>query len=88
LKLIQILHFSQGVFAVYRFNYISSRYSFLSFSSARPDLVRLGDLNLYSSQDDNYAQQLEIDDVIRHPDYKISSAYDDIALLRLKGSAK
>jgi hypothetical protein len=62
---------------------------FLSFfSSAPPDLVRLGDLNLYSSHDDKYAQQLEIDDVIRHPNYKFSSSYDDIALLRLKGSVK
>jgi transmembrane protease serine 9 len=46
--------------------------------------VRLGDLNLKSGHDDKYAQQHDIDEVIRHPEYKFSSSYDDIALLRLK----
>jgi Trypsin len=46
--------------------------------------VRLGDLNLNSSLDDKYAQQLDIVEMIRHPEYKSSSAYNDIALLRLK----
>lgn len=48
-----------------------------------PDVVRLGDLNLYSADDDQYAQQFSIAAIIRHPEYKFSRSYHDVALLRL-----
>ncbi|XP_053675900.1 transmembrane protease serine 9-like [Anopheles nili] len=51
-----------------------------------PTIVRLGDLDLYSSKDDRYAQQIEIAEIIRHPEFNFSSAYHDVALLRLKKS--
>uniref|UniRef100_A0A182PPT2 Peptidase S1 domain-containing protein n=1 Tax=Anopheles epiroticus TaxID=199890 RepID=A0A182PPT2_9DIPT len=51
-----------------------------------PTVVRLGDLDLYSPKDDRYAQQVEIEEIIRHPEFNFSSAYHDIALLRLKKS--
>lgn len=46
--------------------------------------MRLGDINLESQIDDKYAQHIQIAEIIRHPDYKFSSKYNDIALLRLK----
>ncbi|XP_041779302.1 transmembrane protease serine 9-like [Anopheles merus] len=51
-----------------------------------PTVVRMGDLDLYSAKDDRYAQQVEIAEIIRHPEFNFSSAYHDIALLRLKKS--
>ncbi|XP_058449203.1 uncharacterized protein LOC131429172 [Malaya genurostris] len=49
-----------------------------------PDVVRLGDIDLYSAHDDQYAQQLKVVDIIRHPMHKFSSHYHDIALLKLE----
>ncbi|XP_050076913.1 transmembrane protease serine 9-like [Anopheles maculipalpis] len=51
-----------------------------------PFVVRLGDLDLYSAKDDRYVQQIEIAEIIRHPEFNFNSAYHDIALLRLKKS--
>uniref|UniRef100_A0AAG5DH12 Peptidase S1 domain-containing protein n=1 Tax=Anopheles atroparvus TaxID=41427 RepID=A0AAG5DH12_ANOAO len=51
-----------------------------------PVVVRLGDLDLYSSKDDRYVQQVEIAEIIRHPEFNFNSAYHDVALLRLKKS--
>lgn len=56
------------------------------FCSVEPTVVRMGDLDLYSAKDDRYAQQVEIAEIIRHPEFNFSSAYHDIALLRLKKS--
>jgi hypothetical protein len=62
-----------------------NRFIFIDFHCRNPpDVVRLGDLNLNSDYDDKYAQQSDIEEVIRHPNYKFSSSYDDIALFRLK----
>uniref|UniRef100_A0A182QPH2 Peptidase S1 domain-containing protein n=1 Tax=Anopheles farauti TaxID=69004 RepID=A0A182QPH2_9DIPT len=53
-------------------------------NNVAPDVVRLGDINLYDSSDDQYAQQLKIVEIIRHPEHRFSSRYHDIALLRLE----
>uniref|UniRef100_A0AAG5DAE0 Peptidase S1 domain-containing protein n=1 Tax=Anopheles atroparvus TaxID=41427 RepID=A0AAG5DAE0_ANOAO len=50
----------------------------------QPDVVRLGDINLYNDTDDQYAQQLKIVEIIRHPEHRFSSRYHDLALLRLE----
>ncbi|XP_053694845.1 uncharacterized protein LOC128742491 [Sabethes cyaneus] len=52
--------------------------------SKRPDVIRFGDLNIYSSDDDQYAQQLKIIDVIRHPEHRFAAQYHDIALMKLE----
>uniref|UniRef100_A0A182NU14 Peptidase S1 domain-containing protein n=1 Tax=Anopheles dirus TaxID=7168 RepID=A0A182NU14_9DIPT len=52
--------------------------------SVAPDVVRLGDINLYDSSDDQYAQQLKIVEIIRHPEHRFSSRYHDMALFRLE----
>ncbi|XP_053692138.1 uncharacterized protein LOC128740603 [Sabethes cyaneus] len=56
----------------------------VDLSGKRPDVIRFGDLNIYSSDDDEYAQQLNIIDVIRHPDHRYVAQYHDIALLKLE----
>lgn len=50
---------------------------------AEPTTVRVGDLDLYSSKDDRFAQQLDIMEIIRHPEFNINSAYHDVALIKL-----
>ncbi|XP_053692145.1 uncharacterized protein LOC128740609 [Sabethes cyaneus] len=49
-----------------------------------PDVVRLGDINIFSDKDDQFAQQLTIVQIFRHPDYKFLLSYNDIALLKLE----
>ncbi|XP_041784620.1 uncharacterized protein LOC121600251 [Anopheles merus] len=49
-----------------------------------PDVARLGDINIYSDEDDEFAQQLKIVDIIRHPMHRFSSTYYDIALMKLE----
>ncbi|XP_055542477.1 uncharacterized protein LOC129728109 isoform X2 [Wyeomyia smithii] len=53
-------------------------------SGVRPDVIRFGDLNIYSSEDDDYAQQLKITDIVRHPKHRYAAQYHDIALLKLE----
>ncbi|XP_053692136.1 uncharacterized protein LOC128740600 [Sabethes cyaneus] len=50
----------------------------------RPDVIRFGDLNIYTSEDDEHAQQLKIVDVIRHPAHRFAAQYHDIALMKLE----
>ncbi|XP_058818843.1 uncharacterized protein LOC131681809 [Topomyia yanbarensis] len=57
-------------------------------SNQAPDVVRFGDINLFSSDDDKYAQQLKIVNVIRHPMHKFSANYHDIALVKLEKSVR
>lgn len=47
-----------------------------------PNVVRLGDLNLLTDDDETDTQEIEIDSIIKHPDYK--PRYNDIALIKLK----
>ncbi|XP_055546314.1 uncharacterized protein LOC129730773 isoform X2 [Wyeomyia smithii] len=56
----------------------------VDFNNKRPDVIRFGDLNIYSSDDDEYAQQLKIIDVIRHPKHRYAAQYHDIALMKLE----
>lgn len=56
--------------------------SFL-INSVKPDTIRLGDQNLIRTDDKAEPQDFHIADVIVHPDYKHSSHYNDIALIKL-----
>lgn len=47
-----------------------------------PDVVRLGDLNLITDDDEKETQQYEVASIIRHPDYR--PRYNDIALIKIK----
>lgn len=50
-------------------------------SRARPDIVRLGDITLLGNKETT--RTFGIKNIIRHPNYKFSSKYDDIALIEL-----
>lgn len=51
-----------------------------------PDVVRLGDIDLSSSADDENVQLIEIEDIYRHKEYKFSEHYHDIAVLKLSSN--
>lgn len=48
-----------------------------------PDVARMGDLNIYSDEDDDYAQERKIVKIIRHDQHRFSARYYDVALLKL-----
>lgn len=50
--------------------------------------VRLGDLDIDNDRDDSQPIQVNITERIKHPDYKVPSKYNDIALLRLAEKIK
>jgi len=45
--------------------------------------ARLGDLNYLSETDDARPMDYQIDQIVVHPDYRIPSLYNDIALFHL-----
>lgn len=51
----------------------------------KPNVVRMGDIDLTSPFDDSYVQQFGIADIIRHPLYKFSDNDHDIALISING---
>jgi hypothetical protein len=48
-----------------------------------PDVARLGDLKLFSVDDDEHAQQLQIVDIVKHPSYTGRLKYNDVVLFKL-----
>ncbi|XP_055641759.1 serine protease 53-like isoform X2 [Toxorhynchites rutilus septentrionalis] len=53
-----------------------------------PDVVRLGDTNLATREDDSYAQSIKIKQFLPHPHYKTTEKYHDIALIELEQDAR
>ncbi|KAB0801689.1 hypothetical protein PPYR_03875 [Photinus pyralis] len=51
--------------------------------TGEPRYVRIGELQLDTNRDDAQIQDFTISQLIRHPDYKPPSQYNDIALLKL-----
>lgn len=54
-----------------------------TWRNQKPNIVRLGEQNLKSADDDTNIQDFGILNIIRHPEYKVSAKYRDIALFRL-----
>ncbi|XP_063699751.1 uncharacterized protein LOC134830260 [Culicoides brevitarsis] len=69
-------------------NFIVTAGHCASWRKKAPDVARMGDLNLESDSDNKWAQQLEIEEVIPHPQYSARFNYYDIALIKLRGSIK
>ncbi|XP_040162705.1 serine protease 53-like [Anopheles arabiensis] len=55
----------------------------VDYDNLPPDTVRLGDTDLASTDDDESAQQIPIARFIKHPQYRESRKYFDIALVEL-----
>ncbi|XP_038109445.1 uncharacterized protein LOC119765015 isoform X2 [Culex quinquefasciatus] len=56
----------------------------IDYRNVPPDVVRFGDLNIFTEEGDEYAQQIGIAKFVRHPGHRFSSHYHDIALIRLE----
>ncbi|XP_050080484.1 uncharacterized protein LOC126568110 [Anopheles maculipalpis] len=57
-------------------------------NNIKPDTVRLGDTDLGSTEDDEFAQQIPIARLIVHPEYRGSRKYFDVALIELQQMAQ
>lgn len=53
------------------------------FQGEKPNVIRLGEQNLKRHDDGAETQDFRIEQIIRHPDYRASSKYNDIALFKL-----
>lgn len=71
-------------FSRFSHRYVLSAAHCASWRGKRPKIVRLGDQNLKRTDDDSPTRDYSIVQVIRHPDYKPSSKYNDIALIELE----
>ncbi|XP_061515765.1 transmembrane protease serine 9 [Anopheles gambiae] len=63
---------------------LTAAYCAADLNNEPPDVVRFGDLNLYNSTDDQFAQQYKIAEILRHPEHRFSAKYHDIALIKLE----
>uniref|UniRef100_A0A1B0CS99 Putative serine protease snake-like zootermopsis nevadensis n=1 Tax=Lutzomyia longipalpis TaxID=7200 RepID=A0A1B0CS99_LUTLO len=54
----------------------------------QPKYIRVGDHNLARTDDDGDPQQINIREIIRHPEYRSSSKYNDIAVIKLEKRPK
>lgn len=55
------------------------------FNGRAPNVVRLGDVDLKSSLDDESVQQFAILNTVRHPSYRATSNEHDVALIQING---
>lgn len=66
---------------------LTAAHCFVEVDGTFPSFVRLGDQNLVRTDDGAKPRDVEIDDFIRHPDFKRNQGlYNDIALVRLVGT--
>lgn len=55
----------------------------MSYDGNYPNVVRMGDIDLNSSDDDEFVQQFGIAEIIIHPEYDAAGHANDIALIKL-----
>lgn len=68
--------------------FIDLFYLLITSHSVRPDVVRLGEQNLVRTDDKANPKDFGVADVIAHPDYRTSSHYSDIAVVKLADSVR
>lgn len=56
-----------------------------TFNGRNPNVVRMGDIDLTSSDDDSFVQQFEVLNIVKHPQYQYSKNSHDIALIQFSG---
>lgn len=54
-----------------------------SFQGIKANVIRIGEQNLKRTDDRSEPQDFDIEQIIRHPDYRRPSKYNDIALFKL-----
>lgn len=57
----------------------------MNFDGTRPNVVRFGDIDLNSADDDEFVQQFKIDEIFIHPDYDAGSHSNDIVMIKMLG---
>lgn len=57
-----------------------------SLAGRKPNIVRLGDNDLTSSDDDQNVQEFDISGIIKHPHYDASTNENDIAIIQIRES--
>ncbi|XP_062547762.1 uncharacterized protein LOC134213137 [Armigeres subalbatus] len=65
-------------------NYVLTAAHCATDGDSAPDVARFGDINIFSDEDDQFAQQLRIVEIFRFPQHKFTAFYNDIALLKLE----
>lgn len=53
-----------------------------------PDVVRIGDQNLYNINDGALPEEIKVLSILKHPLYQSISAYNDVALIKLVSKVK
>lgn len=59
----------------------------MTYNGLRPNVIRLGDIELNSPHDDQFVQQFGVQNVIVHPNYDFNDNKNDIALIQMLGRA-
>ena len=67
-------------------NFVMSAAHCMNFNGLEPNVVRLGDIDLESSDDDAFMQQFGVQKIFIHPRYDVNDNSNDIGLIRLLGS--
>lgn len=57
-----------------------------SVAGRKPNIIRLGDNDLTSSDDDQNVQEFDISGIIKHPYYNPSTSENDIAIIQMRES--
>lgn len=66
-------------------SYLLSAAHCMTYDGNYPNVIRLGDIDLSSSEDDQFVQQFGISKIIVHPDYDAALHANDIALVKVDG---
>lgn len=59
-----------------------------SWKGKKPNVVRIGDLNLNDGNDNENVQEYSVKEIIVHPNYTSRLHYNDIALVQLNDSVR
>lgn len=66
-------------------SYVLSAAHCMAVDGRKPNVVRMGDIDLTSPVDDSHIQQFGILNIVKHPSYSASGNRHDIALIQING---